>query len=240
MGNIIINVCASQKWPVTMWGCLATLVSTHAWREGLMASSECAVTRDRTSCNSLDGSEGVLVTEVRSYTQYDGASFGYAEVGDWICCHIACCGVIGWWRGASYVCRGIIYICFVTRRFPVTWTGTKYQHKKYPCVKYCFKTTQILENPCRVRPRDRTTNIDEAGIGLHSRFSLLSQLLWRPWGVMNATNRELLGVHWKKCSEVEKVYSGGQRDAQACPKVHVILLSQLYRVSWNVGLILTY
>ena len=66
MGNIIINVCAWQKWPVTIWDCLATLVSAPGWRKRLMASSECAVMRDRTSCNSLDGSQCVFVTEVRS------------------------------------------------------------------------------------------------------------------------------------------------------------------------------
>ena len=60
-------------WQIKILWRVGPLVSA-LWRAGLLASSECAVTRDRTS---LDGSQGVLVTEVRSYPQYDGVSFGY-------------------------------------------------------------------------------------------------------------------------------------------------------------------
>ena len=67
MGNIIIHACASKKWPATICDCLATLASAPAWWAELMASGKCAVTRCRPGCNSLDGSQGVFETEVRSY-----------------------------------------------------------------------------------------------------------------------------------------------------------------------------
>ena len=40
-------------------------------------------------------------------------------------------------------------ICFFPRWFPVLRIGTKYQHKRYPCPKYYWKSTQIQEKPCR-------------------------------------------------------------------------------------------
>ena len=119
------------------------------WRAGLMASSECAVTRDGTSCKNLDGSQSVLVTEVRSYPQYDGAPIQYVEVADQMCFHIACWGAIGWQWGTTHVGLGITYIYFVPKWFPVIRMGKKYQHKIYLCQSYYLKTIQIQEKPCR-------------------------------------------------------------------------------------------
>ena len=166
MGNIIINVCASQTWPLDIWGCLATLVSTPVWQAGLMVSSEYAVTRERTSCNSLDRSQCVIVTEVRSYPQYDGASFGYSEVGNWMCFHIACWGAIGWRWGTTYVFRGITYICSLTEDdfLSLEWEQST-NIKKISMPKYYLKTTQIHEKPYRFRHGDRMPNIDKVGNG---------------------------------------------------------------------------
>ena len=138
MENIVINVCPSQKGPVTIGGCLATLVAASAWR-AVVASSECAVTIYRTRCNSLDGSQGGLVTEVGSFPQYDGASFGYGEVGDWICFHIACWCAIAWRWATAYICHGITYLCFVPRWIPVIRMGTRYQHKNVSIAKILFE-----------------------------------------------------------------------------------------------------
>ena len=130
--NITINVCASRMWPATMYGCLAMLVSASEWLEGLVASSERAVTGDRTFCNRLDRSSGVLVTGVRSNPHYDGASYGYGEMGVKLYFHRACWCAIAWRWGTLYDYLGISYIFFVPKWFPVITTGPKYQHNTFP------------------------------------------------------------------------------------------------------------
>ena len=146
MGSIITKACTSQKWPVTIWGCLATLVSATAWRAGLMASCDCAVTRDWTSCNSLNRSPcdwGKIIP------QYDGASFGYGEIGDRMGFHLACWVAIAWRWGTNCVDIGT-YICFVPRWFHVDRMGTEYQRKKH-FQNIIWKPQKNNEKTCRFR-----------------------------------------------------------------------------------------
>ena len=112
--------------------------------------------------------------------------------------------------------------------------------KNYPCPKYYLKTFQIHENPCRFRPRDRTTNIDKVGIGLHSVFPLLSWLsqpLWRPRGVINVTNRELLGVHWNMQRRSWKKWFLDVKLRMGLSQSTRYAFISTYSVPWNVGLL---